>query len=82
MTPLQKRLAELREMAEHHLDTYVCSTPHTREIANALLAMLPLVEAVYAYADSALDREREKESEMNDAIEECERVLTQQETAR
>ena len=80
LTPLQKRLAELRRIASPQMPASIDRECH---IAHALLALLPVVEAAYAFEHAVLARERlEEESELYGALDECERALTGTETKR
>lgn len=69
MTPLQKRLAELRRIASPQMPASIDRECH---IAHALLALIPVVEAAYRYHHVNCEWGR-----VVKALDECERALTE-----
>ena len=73
LTPLQKRLSGLREMATVSLLRSTWPSEHpTRRMVEALLALLPVVEAAYRYHHVNCEWGR-----VVKALDECERALTE-----
>ena len=75
MTPLQKRLAELRRIASPQMPASIDRECH---IAHALLALIPVVEAALAW--SASDDERAATLALGRALDECECALADTKT--
>ncbi len=80
LTPLQRRLAELREMAEESISCFAENSPASVPTqARALLALLPVVEAVTKIPQAY---DCTWNAELFEAVDACERALTSTEPTR